>query len=79
MWLTKGLFVGKEIEIMGSSNCTVEFPEVIKYLEAGHFPIDDVVSKTVPIDDAGAALAQWATDPTGIVKIMVDVNPFSHD
>lgn len=74
-----GLFVRKEIEILGSRNCTVEFPEVIKYLEAGHFPIDDVVSKTVPIDDAGAALAQWATDPTGIVKIMVDVNPFSHD
>ena len=74
-----GLFVRKEIEILGSRNCTDEFPEVIKYLEAGQFPIDEVISKTVSIDDAGAALANWAADPTGIIKIMVDLNVMSHD
>jgi threonine dehydrogenase-like Zn-dependent dehydrogenase len=71
--------VRKEIEILGSRNCTDEFPEVIKYLEAGQFPIDEVISKTVSIDDAGAALANWAADPTGIIKIMVDLNVMSHD
>jgi len=69
-----GMFVRKEIEILGSRNCTKEFPEVIQYLEAGSFPIDEVISKTVSIDDAGAALADWAADPKGIIKIMVNFN-----
>jgi len=67
-----GIFVRKEIEILGSRNCTDEFPEVIAYLEAGKFPVDEVISKTVSLDDAGAALADWAADARGITKIMVD-------
>lgn len=67
-----GLFVRKEIEILGSRNCTTEFPEVIAYLEAGKFPVDDVISKIVSLADAGTALADWAVNPTGITKIMVD-------
>lgn len=67
-----GIFVRKEIEILGSRNCTDEFPEVIDYLEAGKFPVEDVISKTVSLDDAGAALADWAADAKGITKIMVD-------
>jgi threonine dehydrogenase-like Zn-dependent dehydrogenase len=67
-----GLFVRKEIEILGSRNCTTEFPEVIAYLEAGKFPVDDVISKIVSLSDAGAALADWAANPKGITKIMVD-------
>ncbi|MEY3946332.1 MAG: hypothetical protein RJB03_1038 [Bacteroidota bacterium] len=74
-----GLFVRKEIEILGSRNCTNEFPEVIKYLEAGSFPIEEVVSKTVSLDDAGEALANWAADPKGIIKIMVAINHLAHD
>lgn len=66
-----GLFVRKEIEILGSRNCTQEFPEVIEYLEQGKFPVDEVISKTVTVEDAGAALSDWATDPSGIIKIMV--------
>jgi threonine dehydrogenase-like Zn-dependent dehydrogenase len=69
-----GLFVRKEIEILGSRNCTNEFPEVIQYLEEGRFPIDEVISKTVSIDNAGEALASWADDPKGIIKIMVNFN-----
>ena len=67
-----GIFVRKEIEILGSRNCTDEFPEVIAYLEAGKFPVEDVISKTVSLDDAGAALADWAANAMGITKIMVD-------
>jgi threonine dehydrogenase-like Zn-dependent dehydrogenase len=67
-----GIFVRKEIEILGSRNCTDEFPQVIAYLEAGHFPVEDVISKTVSLDDAGAALADWAANAKGITKIMVD-------
>ena len=68
-----GLFVRKEIEILGSRNCTNEFPEVIEYLEKGKFPVDDVISMVVSIDEAGAALQQWSTTPAGINKIMVDL------
>ena len=67
-----GIFVRKEIEILGSRNCTDEFPEVIKYLEGGKFPVSDVISKVVSIDAAGKALADWAENPKGITKIMVD-------
>ena len=67
-----GIFVRKEIEILGSRNCTNEFPEVIAYLEAGKFPVEEVISKVVSLEDAGAALADWATNPKGITKIMVD-------
>ncbi|MHA8052728.1 zinc-binding alcohol dehydrogenase family protein [Aquirufa sp. OSTEICH-129A] len=67
-----GVFVRKEIEIVGSRNCTNEFPEVIAYLESGKFPIDAVISQVVPIEEAGKALADWAKDAQGIVKIMVN-------
>jgi threonine dehydrogenase-like Zn-dependent dehydrogenase len=68
-----GLFVRKEIEILGSRNCTNEFPTVIAYLEGGNFPVDDVISKTVSLDEAGQALADWAKNAKGITKIMVDL------
>jgi threonine dehydrogenase-like Zn-dependent dehydrogenase len=67
-----GIFVRKEIEILGSRNCTDEFPEVIAYLEAGKFPVEEVISKLVSLENAGAALADWAINPKGITKIMVD-------
>jgi threonine dehydrogenase-like Zn-dependent dehydrogenase len=69
-----GIFVRKEIEILGSRNCTNEFPEVIAYLEAGKFPVQEVISKLVSLEEAGAALADWAKDPKGITKIMIDFN-----
>lgn len=68
-----GIFVRKEIEILGSRNCTDEFPEVIQYLEQGKFPVTDVISKVVSIDESGKALADWAEHATGITKIMVDL------
>ena len=34
--------------------------------------MDEVISKTVSLDDAGAALADWAANAKGITKIMVD-------
>lgn len=67
-----GVFVRKEIEILGSRNCLGEFPEVISYLESGSFPVADVISKVVSIEEAGAALAEWSDNPGPITKIMVD-------
>lgn len=67
-----GIFVRKEIEILGSRNCLGEFPEVISYLESGKFPVEDVISKVVSVEEAGAALADWSDNPGPVTKIMVD-------
>ncbi|KAB7732914.1 zinc-binding dehydrogenase [Rudanella paleaurantiibacter] len=69
-----GTFVRKEIEILGSRNCLGEFPEVIAYLESGRFPVQDVISRTVSLDEAGAALAEWSANPGPITKIMVGLD-----
>jgi len=70
------LFVQKELTIRGSRNCIsqTDFPAVIKFLETGAFPIDDVITKTVGINDAGAALSEWDKNPGAFMKIMVDID-----
>ena len=69
-----GAFVKKEIEILGSRNCLGNFPEVIEYLESGAFPVQDVISRTVTLAEAGEALADWAANPGPITKILVDLD-----
>ena len=68
------LFVQKEIEILGSRNCigNKDFPEVINYLEKGEFPVEEVISKVISIEEAPETLASWAENPKGIIKIMID-------
>lgn len=68
-----GTFVRKEIEILGSRNCLGEFPEVIAYLEAGRFPVDEVISRTVSIDEASTAIADWSANPGPIIKMMLNL------
>jgi len=67
------LFVQKELDILGSRNCLGDFPRVIEVLERGAFPVGDVVTREVPLDAAGAALADWARDPAAVTKILVDL------
>jgi len=74
-----GIFVRKEIEILGSRNCTDEFPEVISYLEAGKFPVKEVISRVVPLSESGAALVAWSENAQGTVKIIVDLDAEADD
>ena len=69
-----GMFVRKEIEIYGSRNCEkdVDFPAAIAYLEKGRFPVNDVISRVVNLDEAGKALAEWSENPGPVTKILVD-------
>ncbi|MHC4620651.1 MAG: zinc-binding alcohol dehydrogenase family protein [Planctomycetota bacterium] len=67
------LFVQKELDILGSRNCLGDFPRVIEVLEKGTFPVDDVVTKVVPLADAGKSLVEWAEDPNKVIKIMVNI------
>ncbi|MHC4483483.1 MAG: zinc-binding alcohol dehydrogenase family protein [Planctomycetota bacterium] len=67
------LFVQKELDILGSRNCLGDFPKVIEVLEKGGFPVDDVVTRIVSLEEAGQALAAWSENPAGVTKIMVNM------
>jgi len=68
-------FVLKELDIRGSRNALpVDFEEVIKMLEGGTFPLDHVITKTVSLNDAPAAMESWAADPASITKIQIDLD-----
>lgn len=67
-------FVQKELDILGSRNATpADFDEVIALLESGRFPVEDVVSLVVPLEQAGKALQRWSANPASMRKIMVKV------
>jgi threonine dehydrogenase-like Zn-dependent dehydrogenase len=69
------LFVQKELDILGSRNALPEdFREVIRMLEEGRFPVDDVISAVVPIEEAPEMLRQWSANTAAFTKIMVQVS-----
>jgi threonine dehydrogenase-like Zn-dependent dehydrogenase len=68
-------FVLKELDIRGSRNALPsDFRDVISMLEAGDFPLDAVITKTVSLDGAAAALNAWSADPASITKIQVNLD-----
>ncbi len=69
------LFVQKELDILGSRNALPEdFREVIRMLEEKRFPVDDVISAIVPIEEAPEILRQWSENPLVFTKIIVQVS-----
>jgi threonine dehydrogenase-like Zn-dependent dehydrogenase len=69
------LFVQKELNIFGSRNALTEFHDVIAMLETGgKFPVEEVISRTVRIDEAPRAMADWAADPSKIIKMMLELD-----
>ncbi|MDG1872927.1 MAG: zinc-binding alcohol dehydrogenase family protein [Mariniblastus sp.] len=69
------LFVLKELDIRGSRNALpVDFEAVIAMLEAGDFPLETVITKTVALCDAPAAMDAWAADPASITKIQINLD-----
>jgi L-galactonate 5-dehydrogenase len=68
-------FVKKELDIMGSRNATRQnFEDVIAAMRAGKVPLDKIVTRTVPLAEAPAALDQWDKDGADIVKIHVEIS-----
>jgi len=67
------LFVQKELDVLGSRNCLGDYPAVIKMLEQGKFPVEEVVSETISVDEAGAIIADWDKNPGKYTKIMLDM------
>jgi threonine dehydrogenase-like Zn-dependent dehydrogenase len=68
------IFVHKELDILGSRNSLTEFPSVIAMLSKHRFPVEESISRTVPLDDVGDALAEWAGAPQRFTKILVEVS-----
>lgn len=67
-------FVMKELDIRGSRNATEKnFSDVIRVLESGRYPVGETITRVVPLDGAGAALAEWADDPSRVTKIHVEL------
>jgi threonine dehydrogenase-like Zn-dependent dehydrogenase len=65
-------FVLKEIDILGSRNALPrDFADVVKMLEAGGFPVDDIVTHSVDIDEAADAFRLWSEQPASVTKIQV--------
>lgn len=67
------LFVHKELDILGSRNYLDEFPAVIDLLRSKRFPVEETISKTVCLDDAGEALRAWSETPQLFTKILVEM------
>jgi threonine dehydrogenase-like Zn-dependent dehydrogenase len=68
-------FVMKELDIRGSRNAMPEdFEAVIAHLESGVFPTDEVITKTVSLEAAPAALTAWSDNPGEITKIHVTLD-----
>jgi len=69
------LFVQKELDVLGSRNAQSEdFHAVIRFLEAGKFPVDQAVSMVVPLEDAADALRSWSENPSQFKKILVSLS-----
>jgi 2-desacetyl-2-hydroxyethyl bacteriochlorophyllide A dehydrogenase len=68
------LFVQKELDILGSRNALPEdFREVIRMLEEHRFPVEDAVSRIVPLEETPKVIAGWSVDPARFSKIMIQV------
>lgn len=74
--LATRLIVQKELDVRGSRNATaLDFSSVVRFLGRRTLPVERVVSRRVPLDQAGEALRDWAADPPGFTKIVVEVSP----
>jgi threonine dehydrogenase-like Zn-dependent dehydrogenase len=69
-------FLLKELDILGSRNALSEdFHTVIKFLESGRFPTDDVITRTFSFEDAVLAFKAWSDNPQLFTKIQISLMP----
>jgi len=68
------LFVKKELDILGARNATMaDFRAVMAMLRRGEFPVSATVTRSVSLDDAGAALEEWNRDARSVTRIHVEL------
>ena len=70
-----GLFVKKEINIHGSRNALpADFEAVIRYLQRGTCPVNELISAVVKPDQALEAMQKWVEAPGKVFRILVGFN-----
>ncbi len=66
------LLVQKELDILGSRNATpADFEAVISYLKGGNFPLDEMITRIIPPEEAATTFTEWAANPGKVMKILV--------
>lgn len=69
-------FVQKELDIRGSRNALPgDFRAVIRYLEQGTCPVNELISWIVEPENALEAMHQWAATPAKVFRILVKFHP----
>ncbi len=70
-YVTK-IFVMKEIQIMGSRNAVKQdFDDVLKVMRSSNMPFEQLITKEVPLTEAGSALEHWKNNKGKVSKILV--------
>lgn len=65
-------FVMKEIQIRGARNAIKQdFVDVLDVMKRLDLPIERLISKDVPLAEAGTALEYWHNNPAAVTKILV--------
>ena len=68
-------FVQKELDIRGSRNALPEdFRAVIRYMQHGDCPKEQLISKIAKPETALEAMEEWAAAPGKVFRILVDFN-----
>lgn len=66
-------FVQKELDIRGSRNATPQdFRAVIRYLEKGTCPMDELITRVVKPEGAQEVMAWWDQNPGKVFRILVE-------
>ena len=65
-------FVQKELDIRGSRNAMPsDFRAVIRYLELGTCPVDDLITRVVKPEEALDTMRWWSENPGRVFRILV--------
>ena len=68
-------FVQKELDIRGSRNAmTQDFRAVVHYLERHTCPIDKLITKIIPPEQAYDTMKWWSENPGKVFRILVKMN-----
>lgn len=66
-------FVQKELDIRGSRNAQPsDFRAVIRYLERGTCPVDDLITKVIKPEEALETMRWWSENPGKVFRILVE-------
>jgi threonine dehydrogenase-like Zn-dependent dehydrogenase len=66
-------FVQKELDIRGSRNAQPsDFRAVIRYLERGTCPVDDLITRVVKPEEALDTMRWWSENPGKVFRILVE-------